>query len=151
MATIARIMGKISRRKNPCKCTYKCIRILLVSVAHIVGKISRPKILCESTSTGHMNSPDIAHGWLHPRVYLSTLLAMSAGARSNPYRYFWWALLKLWEKAQGQKFSVSPQVQVAWTVRTSPSAVCTPAFTYQLCWQCQSGSTGCNQWVNTTC
>ena len=99
----------------------------------------------ESTSTGRMNSPDIAQGWLHPLVYLSTLFAMCVSAHSNSYGYFWWALLKLWEKFQGQKFSTSPQVQVAWTVRTSPSACYIPAFTYQLCWQCQSGSTGRNQ------
>ena len=71
----AHILEKISRRKNLCEPTYIFIRIHLVSIAHIARKISRTKIPCESTSTGPMNSLDIAHRWIHPRIHLS--MAMS--------------------------------------------------------------------------
>ena len=63
---------KSSSTKIVCNPTYRFIQIHVVSSAHIVRKMVRTNIPCESTSTGFMNSPDIAQSWIHPRVHLST-------------------------------------------------------------------------------
>ena len=54
------LVRKSSSTKIVCNPTYRFIQIHVVSSSHIVRKMLRTNIPCESTSTGFINSPDIA-------------------------------------------------------------------------------------------
>ena len=77
MVSIAHNVRKISRTRN---CPQTHVQLHAVTSGEHCSyceKYFKDKLPCESTHTGCMNSPDIDHHWIHPRVHLLALLAMS--------------------------------------------------------------------------